>query len=69
MPENPEQSAETAAETNNTSNAAENSEPMQVSDGATAEASTASDGERREMVIDFNCFLFFNVISDLFKRI
>lgn len=52
MPENQEQSAETAAETNIASNAAKNSEAMQVSDGATAEARSASDGERRKVVID-----------------
>lgn len=65
MAENQGQSAENAAETNSTSNAAENSEPMQVSDGTAAadetagasgtiaEASGASDSERREMVIAF----------------
>lgn len=52
MPENQGQSTENAPETNNTSNAAENSEPMQVADGAaTSEAAGTSDGERREMVI------------------
>lgn len=62
MPENQGQSAENAPETNNTSNAAENSEAMQVSDGAAAAATTeaagTSDGERREMVINLD-FLFY----------
>lgn len=46
------QTSENTVDTNNTSNAAENSEPMQVSDDtATAEASGTSVDERREMVI------------------
>lgn len=63
--ENQGQNAENAAETNSISNAAENNESMQVSDGTAAaddttaaasaadaaEASGASDNERREMVI------------------
>lgn len=62
MTENQGQSAENSTETNSTSNAAENSEPMQVLDGTAAadetagvsgtvaEASGTSDSERREMV-------------------
>lgn len=50
--ENQSQTSDNTVDTNNTSNAAENSEPMQVSDDtATAEASGPSGDERREMVI------------------
>lgn len=64
MPENQGQSTENAPETNNTSNAAENSEPMQVADGAaTSEAAGTSDGERREMVIKSDFLIFIRHFS------